>query len=194
MALLAVGGVDERGGGVGHVVGVEEDAAVADDPGDLAVERGERFAVQPVQGGGGEDRVVAVVREQRRPVGVLEVGGDEGDPVVPGEGASAMVSSAGSRSTPVLCAFGNLLRSRSVILPVPQARSSTRGSEPATASTMSSMTRKRSSRSGRYHSCCWSQLICQAAQSAPGVAPVCTAPASAVPAGAVSASVIRTPP
>ncbi|MEY9486328.1 hypothetical protein RKD26_002122 [Streptomyces calvus] len=34
---------------------------------------------------------------------------------------------------------------------------------------MSSMTRNRSSRSGMYHSCCRSQLSCQACQSAAAV-------------------------
>jgi hypothetical protein len=77
-----------RGGGVvDHVVGVHEDAAVADDARDLPVESRERLAVEPVQGGGREDGVVGVVRQLRRPVGVLQVGGDEGDAVVAGEGA-----------------------------------------------------------------------------------------------------------
>ncbi len=71
----------------------------------------------------------------------------------PSKEPRAMVSSAGSRSTPVLTASGSRFSSRSVMLPVPQARSSTRGAGPTSASTMSSMTRNRSSRSGMYHSC-----------------------------------------
>lgn len=78
----------------------------------------------------------------------------------------AIASSAGSRSSPTVVAFGIRLSTRSEILPVPQARSSTLGSGPTTASTMSSITRNRSSRSGRYHSCCRSQLLCQPCQSA----------------------------
>src|SRR5690606_6683728 len=42
----------------------------------------------------------------------------------------------------------------------------TAGSVPTRASTTSSMTRKRSSRSGMYHSCWRSQLSCQARQAA----------------------------
>ncbi|CAM5660868.1 hypothetical protein STENM327S_05060 [Streptomyces tendae] len=85
----------------------------------------------------------------------------------PAKVPSAMVRSAGSRSTPVLVASGNRSSSRAVMVPVPQARSRTRGAGPTSASTMSSMIRNRSSRSGMYHSCCRSQLRCQACQSAP---------------------------
>ncbi|GGV84458.1 hypothetical protein GCM10010228_62300 [Streptomyces massasporeus] len=72
------------------MVRVHEDTAGADESRDLAVEVREGFPVQPVQGRRGQDgvvRVVRVVRQLRRPVGVLEVGGDQTDPVVAREGA-----------------------------------------------------------------------------------------------------------
>ncbi len=94
----------------------------------------------------------------------------------PSKYPSAMASSAGSRSTPTLSALGNRFSRRSEILPVPHARSRTRGSGPTSASTMSSITRNRSSRSGRYHSCWRSQLFCHACQSAPTTVSVIASP------------------